>query len=315
METVEIVKALKTKLKALKTGDCCSMGAIDFVPLYWDGENKTPDYCLLSDAIETGVADVQEVSDHGTVPELKVSSRSGKPILAPEGEIVVGGKQNRVINATILIPANVEFSLPVSCVEQGRWRSIGSRFVARYFSTPEIRKHKTMSVKQGRGHDQERRSDQGLVWRKVEEELISRNTYSSTGSLTDALDHDIRQRSELNESGELSLPENACGFLAYVDGVWIGMDLFARPDTLRSLWPRIRDSYCSALVNAQRQRTEVRKPINPTSEIKRIKKAITIAKGETIGLGYEIDSLENTGIIAEGVWHEDSVIHMSAFAE
>ena len=37
------------------------------------------------------------------------------------GEQLAGGKQNRVLNASILVPAKSELPIPVTCVERGRW--------------------------------------------------------------------------------------------------------------------------------------------------------------------------------------------------
>jgi len=55
------------------------------------------------------------------VPELKVISQSDRPILLLDGEELVGAKQNRVLNTTILLREKAETNIQVSCVEQGRW--------------------------------------------------------------------------------------------------------------------------------------------------------------------------------------------------
>ena len=47
-----------------------------------------------------------------TVPFLGVKNEGAKPILIPEGEILIGAKQNRVVNLTVLVAANSTFRLP-----------------------------------------------------------------------------------------------------------------------------------------------------------------------------------------------------------
>jgi hypothetical protein len=62
-----------------------------------------------------------EVSRGGSVPELKVVNKSDRMLLILDGEGLVGAKQNRIVNTTILIAGNTTTVIPVSCVEQGRW--------------------------------------------------------------------------------------------------------------------------------------------------------------------------------------------------
>jgi hypothetical protein len=42
-------------------------------------------------------------------------------LLLLDGEELVGAKQNRILNTTVLVDAHVTVTIPVSCVEQGRW--------------------------------------------------------------------------------------------------------------------------------------------------------------------------------------------------
>ena len=44
------------------------------------------------------------------------------------GEQLAGGKQNRVLNASIMVAAHSELPLPVSCVERGRWAYRSAHF-------------------------------------------------------------------------------------------------------------------------------------------------------------------------------------------
>jgi hypothetical protein len=51
-----------------------------------------------------------------------------RPVLLLDGEEVIGAKQNRIINLTVLVAAGTTVQLPVSCVEQGRWSMQSLRF-------------------------------------------------------------------------------------------------------------------------------------------------------------------------------------------
>ena len=66
----------------------------------------------------------------GSVPELKVFNGLSQPVLLLDGEELIGAKQNRVLNLTIMVPADTEMMIPVSCVEAGRWQHISDGFVA-----------------------------------------------------------------------------------------------------------------------------------------------------------------------------------------
>jgi hypothetical protein len=86
------------------------------------------DYLTLDEALAEDLIEVMEVSQGGSVPELKVLNKSDRMVLILDGEELVGAKQNRIVNTTILIAANTTTLIPVSCVEQGRWSYRSDKF-------------------------------------------------------------------------------------------------------------------------------------------------------------------------------------------
>ena len=86
------------------------------------------DYLLLDEALAGGLIEVVEVDKEGSVPELKVINKSPRMVLILDGEELVGAKQNRIVNTSILIQGNYTIVIPVSCVEQGRWSYDSPRF-------------------------------------------------------------------------------------------------------------------------------------------------------------------------------------------
>ncbi len=57
------------------------------------------------------------------MPELRFVNHCERPVLLLDGEELVGAKQNRILNLTVLVPAHQTIVIPVSCVEAGRWRA------------------------------------------------------------------------------------------------------------------------------------------------------------------------------------------------
>ena len=85
-------------------------------------QRRVPDYRTLDEGLKVGGVEITEVSEQGSVPELRVVNRGLHPILIVDGEELIGAKQNRVVNLTILVAPQSKLTIPVSCVEAGRWR-------------------------------------------------------------------------------------------------------------------------------------------------------------------------------------------------
>jgi hypothetical protein len=93
------------------------------------GENA-PGYLLLDEALAAGLAAVTEISEAGSVPDLLVKNLAPSPVLILDGEELVGARQNRIVNLTILVAAQQALHIPVSSVEAGRWAAHSREFEA-----------------------------------------------------------------------------------------------------------------------------------------------------------------------------------------
>lgn len=92
--------------------------------------DKSLEYQTMDEGLAAGTLQVTEVSESGSVPELTVTNNGDTKVLLIAGEQLVGAKQNRVLNVTVMIAPKSVMKIPVSCVERGRWgyrsRSFGS---------------------------------------------------------------------------------------------------------------------------------------------------------------------------------------------
>src|SRR5688500_2913278 len=110
-------------LSAVTLGTPVAYDTITLFPLVGPQDEREPIYLTLDQALGDGWAEITEVSATGSVPALRGSNHGAQPVLILDGEVLVGAKQNRVVNLSILVPAASKLTIPVSCVEAGRWRA------------------------------------------------------------------------------------------------------------------------------------------------------------------------------------------------
>src|SRR5258708_19831803 len=85
------------------------------------GTNDTSNYLTLTEALQQRLATITEVSVAGHVPNVKINNGSELCLLLVDGEELIGAKQNRTLNTSILLAGKSETVVPVSCTEAGRW--------------------------------------------------------------------------------------------------------------------------------------------------------------------------------------------------
>jgi hypothetical protein len=92
---------------------------------------------------------VPEYSSGPSVNQLVLINRSKRPLLLLAGELVSGGKQDRIIGKDrIVAPGSEPLPLDVFCVEHGRWSS-GSQFsAAKTMVHPSVREQAAVNQSQ-----------------------------------------------------------------------------------------------------------------------------------------------------------------------
>ncbi len=126
------------------------------------------EFITLDEALAQRALVITEINESGRVPELKVVNNSRQKILLLDGEELVGAKQNRVLNVTILLAPNSETLIPVSCIEQGRWSYASKEFSsANRTMSADLRKKKTQSVHNRVRESGSFASDQGEIWEEI----------------------------------------------------------------------------------------------------------------------------------------------------
>lgn len=144
------------------------------------GARPSGDYKLLADALADGTLKISEIDSGGNVPTLLAHNTGAVPVLAMAGDVVNGGKQDRVITQDTLIPRSDEPQpIAVNCVERSRWSAGDQGLAFSYGGKSEVALRKTVQVDKS----------QGSTWSKVSELNALRDQAPETGtyraSLTD----------------------------------------------------------------------------------------------------------------------------------
>jgi ARG and Rhodanese-Phosphatase-superfamily-associated Protein domain len=183
------------------------------------------EYILLDEALGSGVIEVTEVNDHSAVPNLMVHNKSLKMVLILDGEELVGAKQNRIVNTTILIAVGAMVVIPVSCVEQGRWAYKTPQFYSEERIMPSrMRAMKSEQVQRpvrARGKYQ---AEQSAIWADISQRASRRDAMSASMAMTRIYEKDLPFLHEYLQ--HFSLVGYQVGAVFTINGEVVGMVSF-----------------------------------------------------------------------------------------
>lgn len=278
-------------------------------PLTVQKSVEPPDYLLLDEALALGVLEVREVDQAGSVNQVRVLNRSPKPVLILDGEELLGAKQNRLVNATLLIPACIEIVIPVSCVERGRWSYQSDSFQrSEAFGYSTLRQQKASQVSTNLRRDQRFEADQGAVW----EEINRKQRVMQSDAPTDAM-HGIYvdYEQQLNHYVEGIQPgEGQIGVMAFINGGFNCLDVLGHPDSLGHIWNKLLKSYAMEAIECLGHGKE-----GITGEPMPVLAALSSASPEyykSPGSGIDI-RIQTPQYIGAGLADQRRVLHFSAF--
>ncbi len=225
-------------------------------------QSKLSNWKSLDEAIENKRFRITEkkpfgrFNDNGAVNQLTIQNKSDETIFIMSGDVMQGGKQDRMIAQDLIVPPNTIMDVPVFCVEKGRW-------------TPEMdENNKEIFAFKGyynvASNDLRRTmkntNNQEAVWKKVGEITSAQNANTSTGTYTglegaDDFTHSREQYLRFFED-KFERTENVVGIVAVSGGKVLGVDIFGHPNLFKSKYESLLHSYITeAITNGNEVRT------------------------------------------------------------
>jgi hypothetical protein len=210
----------------------------------------------------TGVWDEGRRQQSGAqVNTLVLVNNSKRPLILLAGEIVTGGKQDRVIGKDRLVPAESDpVDLSVFCVEPGRWTGTSEKFnaYAAPMAQPAVRS-KAMADK-----------DQSKVWAEVGKSrsvMMAQAAPTASAELNGTSSYarvmqneDVKQKvdsvaapmeREYRSVIQQLRDRNAVGVVVAVNGEIIWADIFGSTSLLEKYWPKLARSYAAEAIVTQ----------------------------------------------------------------
>jgi hypothetical protein len=252
--------ALKVLLSSVRTGDPKINNGLGLWPVFADYRPE-PAYLTLVEALQLDGFKITEVSEGGSVPNLRVVNETQQHVLLFDGEELKGAKQNRILNTTILIAAGSALDVPVSCTERGRWSYASAEFGSSgSVAYAELRKRKSADVAMSLQINASHASNQGAVWEEIESlHVAARSAESSpTRAMKDA--YNERQKELDDFTREAPCHDGQCGLLAVVGDRVEGIDVLSRPEAYAKLHRRLVESH--AMDFLIRKEGMARKPLD-----------------------------------------------------
>ena len=199
-----------------RIGEPITYETLTVFPVLSSQEAYTADFETLDAALASGEAIVAEQGEYmrrtrngaepavmssggAQVNQLVLVNRGKKPLLLLAGEVVSGGKQDRIIGKDRIIPIGAQpLPLDVFCVEHSRWTGSGNTFAAaKTIVHPTVREQAAVD------------QDQNKVWAAVRGDSVGSGSGGGVGggvAASPAPGAAARERSEMSSSLEVTAP-------------------------------------------------------------------------------------------------------------
>src|SRR6266705_764373 len=270
------------------------------------------DYLLLEDGIAQGKVRVTELHAGGSVPELRLENNAELPVLLVDGEELVGAKQNRVLNLTILAPAKHTTVIPVSCVEAGRWKMESTELnVADHLMYSLVRGERVTQVTAAMCSNGTRKSDQGAVWRDIAAKAARMTGSSPTGAMSAIYERHANSVEEFTRA--FKWQEGQCGIAFGIAGRILGLEIFDHPEVMRRFFQKLVRSYALDALDEAQVGNEPARVEGVRAVVTQMGTAQSFT-GQALGLGKDV-RFHGPGISGAALWAKGRYVHICGFVK
>lgn len=288
-------KVLAGALPKIHVGRSYRVANLEWFPVWTDAAVAPRTYVTNFDPQQVKVAEQAQANVGG----LQIENTTQEPVLLFEGTLLEGGWQHRALTRTVLVPASSVVSLPVVCVEQGRWGGVANQIIGTKVASAGIRAGLRGLRKQGQFVSQSS-ADQGDVWHKVERLAYESNTHKPSQSFVE-MRNDLDVRMQIDKIVALA---GQRGVVIAIGGHPVALELFDHPDTLAERLESIVRGYIAESMLRDFVAT-------PSSRVRTF-----VDRTECQALSEDVDAnrkrtTSNAHVASEALFESDVLLHLS----
>ena len=220
--------------------------------------NPTP-FTTLKEAIAAGYAVVNET---GTVNQLTIENSSPElDIFIQSGDIVKGGRQDRVIASDLVVPArsgreSIKIKIDAFCCEHGRWSQRGGEDDRKFSSSEKAVAGKDLKKAVAADKDQQKvwkevaQAQRGLMMRvgrvQASESPTSLQLTLENKSLQEATEKYLKELAKVADG-----KKDVIGFAFAINGQMNGAEVYGSHMLFEKLWPKLVEAAVAEAVAEQ----------------------------------------------------------------
>jgi len=264
-------------------------------------EASKVDYLVLDEGMKSKQVVVLEKGDDGEVNELTLRNTSDQPLFLMAGEVIIGGKQDRIIGKNTVVAPRTTETVPVFCVEHGRWSGRKASFEsAEALAHTELRKKASFA-------------SQAAVWDEVKSKNAKRKVSNDTDTYRQvAKSQSVRdsvagyQKAFARQLGAQPDRARQVGFVVALDGQVVAIETFGSPKLFRKFEKKLLSSY---FVEAIDHHSDLGKPRPAPSAVtasefagkaRRAKKQVVLDKASGKTVHFSQDNMQGSQVEAAG---------------
>lgn len=302
------MKILDILNKTVRLSDPICVHGLGTIPLLGDEPLTLPAIDLLEYALDSGTFRVTEVSEGGSVPFLRAENSGLRPVLILDGEELVGGKQNRIVNTSMIILPGKMMDIPVSCMEAGRWTRQREDFAAgEAVFRAKSRAVQKASVTSSLRREGNFHSDQGAVWDEVSYSLAEMHAPSATSDFRAGR---AKVAHRINSFAErIRFINHQIGAIFFSKNRVLGLELLSSSELFSRCLKKIIGSFAFEVLEDEDLTTTSRDPAAAWWE--KVQQA-PLSRRSSPGAGEDL-RVEADDLIGSGLLWNDALVHFSCF--
>lgn len=216
-------------------------------PVFRKTSLEIGDYITLDDAQKNKIVIISELSS-ASVPTVLIKNTGVKAIYIIAGEIIIGGKQDRMVSFDILIPAGKEVRVEVKCVEHGRWHGKSVEFM----SGGAVGSKGVRAALQFKEQDD--------VWDEVSKKCAEIDVSSQSGTYRAILSsEEVERKSKpfLDAMSQGMRDDGIVGMIMALNGEVVCVDIFANPKFFIEVKEKLLKAYVLDAISTEEISTKL----------------------------------------------------------